>query len=149
MTGKIKWTNGKPSYWIDGKQVSVKRFAKLFYKPVEGGQGESLIGWKPLASDALAVRPSQIKEAREDAIKKGVPTDFLADGRPVFRTRQHRANYLKAYGFFDKSAGYGDPTEGSSGLRQREPDVPISDEVFARIDPQEFAKSILKDMRMI
>ena len=149
MTGKIKWIGGKATYWIDGVQVSVKKFSKLFYKPVEGGTGESLVGWKPLASDALAVHPKKVKEAREDAIKKGVPTDFLADGRPVFRTRQHRASYLKAYGFFDRNAGYGDPTDGSSGLRQREPDVPISDEVFARIDPKEFAQSILKDMRMI
>lgn len=62
----------------------------------------------PLLSDALAVHPSQVKEAYEDSVKKGVPTEFLADGRAVLRSREHRRKYLKAYGFYDKDGGYGD-----------------------------------------
>lgn len=59
-------------------------------------------------SVALAVHPSQVKEATEDATAKGVPTDFTEDGRPVFRDRDHRRRYHKAYGFYDRDAGYGD-----------------------------------------
>lgn len=59
-------------------------------------------------SVALAVHPSQVREAVEDAQKKGVPTDFTPDGRPVFRDRDHRKRYHQAYGFFDRDAGYGD-----------------------------------------
>lgn len=65
-------------------------------------------GVKPKASDALAVHASQVEEAREDARKKGVPTDFLPDGRPVFTSRAHQKKYCRAYGFFNKDGGYGD-----------------------------------------
>lgn len=63
---------------------------------------------RPLKSVALAVLPSQVKEATEDARKRGVPTDFTKDGRPIFNDRDHRSRYMKEYGYFDKDAGYGD-----------------------------------------
>lgn len=59
-------------------------------------------------SVALAVHPSQAKEAAEDAAAKGVQTDFTESGEPVFRDRDHRKRYMQAYGFFDRDAGYGD-----------------------------------------
>jgi hypothetical protein len=63
----------------------------------------------PLHSDAMAVDPSQITEAVEDARKRGVPTDFDRDGRAVFTGPGHRKRYCEAYGTFTKNAGYSDP----------------------------------------
>ncbi len=62
----------------------------------------------PKASDAMAVHPRQVPEAIESAKKKGVPTEFLKDGRPLFTSRRHQAAYIRAYGFFNKDACYGD-----------------------------------------
>lgn len=114
MKGRIVFgENGKPDrFFFDQKEVTKAEFDEEFPpKPI--GNGEGLIGWKPIISDALAVHPDQVQEAILDAETKGVPTDFLPDGRPILRTRQHRAAYLKAYGFFDRQAGYGDPARGS------------------------------------
>lgn len=84
--------------------------------------GASLCGWKPLISDALAVHPSQIPEAIEDAKRKGLgEVDFLKDGRPRFNSRGAFNAYLKAYGFFNKDAGYGDVADGT--YRGRKPEV--------------------------
>ena len=54
-----------------------------------------------------------MKEAQEDSVKKGVPTRFTKDGRPILESRQQRNAYLKAYGFFDQDAGYGDVQNGT------------------------------------
>jgi hypothetical protein len=70
--------------------------------------GESLVGWKPLRSEAMAVHPKQIKEAEESAKRKGVPTEFDTMGRPEFVSREHRKRYMRAYGFHDNDGGYGD-----------------------------------------
>lgn len=74
----------------------------------DGEAGASLVGWKPIHSEALAVHPKQIKEAEESAKRRGVPTEFNRMGQPVFRTRKHRKEYLKAYGYHDNDGGYGD-----------------------------------------
>lgn len=62
----------------------------------------------PKLSDALAVHPSQVAEAVADAKKKGVPTRFEADGRPIITSRAHQKQYLKAYGFHNRDGGFGD-----------------------------------------
>lgn len=59
-------------------------------------------------SDALAVHPRQVGEASELAKSKGVPTDFLPDGRPIMKSRAHQKAYIKAHGFYNKDGGYGD-----------------------------------------
>lgn len=70
--------------------------------------GASLVGWKPIASEACAVHPRRRKEAIESAIKKGVPTEFNFKGQPIFTSRSHRKQYLKAYGMHDNDGSYGD-----------------------------------------
>ncbi len=118
MKGVIKGKVGQETYWIDGRRVSKVTFDRAFPdKPI--GDGTGLFGWKPLASDGAAVHPNQVKEATEDARNKGVPTDFLPDGRPIFTSRTHRKNYLRAYGMFDRGAGYGDPAPNHN----KEPDI--------------------------
>lgn len=61
--------------------------------------GACLVSFKPLASIALAVHKKQIKEATELAAKKGVPTDFTTDGRPVFTSSRHFRRYARLHGF--------------------------------------------------
>jgi putative FmdB family regulatory protein len=62
----------------------------------------------PMESDAAGVHPSQVREATEYAQQVGVPTDYTPDGRAIFRSRKHRAKYLKAHGMVDRDAGYSD-----------------------------------------
>ena len=64
-------------------------------------------GW-PMRSEALAVHPEQRGEATEAAKKAGVPTYFDRIGRPVFTDQGHRKAYMKAFGYRDKNACYGD-----------------------------------------
>lgn len=61
---------------------------------------------RPVISDALAVHPNQVQEAEASAKKKGVPTEFLADGRPVIRSKEHKRAYCKAYGFLRRDEFY-------------------------------------------
>ncbi len=106
MVGKITGKPGQERYFIDGEEVS-KRFFDLQFpnKPI-GGQ--ALSSTPSHLSDALAVHPRRVAEATRDAIKRGVPTEFLPDGRPVMRSRAHQKAYLRAYGFRNNDGGYGD-----------------------------------------
>jgi hypothetical protein len=51
----------------------------------------------------------------EDARRNGVPTEFDADGCPIFTGPRHRNKYLRSVGMFDRSAGYGDPAPNVAG----------------------------------
>lgn len=106
MKGVIRGHGDNTTYWIDGVRVTKAEFDAAFPdKPIGG---EAACFFEPIASDALCVHPRQVEEATKDAAAKGVPTEFLPDGRPILRTRQHRKAYLKAYGFHDRRGGYGD-----------------------------------------
>jgi hypothetical protein len=111
MRGKIVWGAKGKEYFVEGKRVTKAEFDRTFpSKPIQGGMtvfGEA--DWsRPIDSYALAVHPTQVQEAMQDAAKKGVHTEFLPDGRPRFKSRNHRKQYMRAYGFFDRDAGYGD-----------------------------------------
>lgn len=54
--------------------------------------------WTKHQSDALAVDPSQVPEAIEEARSHGVPTDYQADGTPIIRSKKHKAKLAKALG---------------------------------------------------
>lgn len=65
-------------------------------------------GW-PLVSEAAAVHPSQIQEARDHNARSGVrPTQYRGDGSPILQDRAHRREYMKAWGIHDRNGGYGD-----------------------------------------
>jgi len=102
---QIIMRGGKTLYYLDGKQVSAKTYRRRHPARVEA---PALVTFKKQKSIALAVHPSQRKEAIEDAVKRGVPTEFTPDGCPVFESRAHRKSYMRAYGFYDRDAGYGD-----------------------------------------
>ncbi len=107
MTGRIRGSGAKTVYELDGKPVSKEEFFAAF-PPVEEFSADALCASPPHKSDGLAVHPDQVEEATESAKRKGVPTEFLPDGRPVMRSRAHQKAYLKAYNFFNHDGGYGD-----------------------------------------
>ena len=62
----------------------------------------------PMECFALGCLPKQRKQFMADAAKRGVPTEFNEEVDAVFRDKDHYNRYKKAYGVFDKNAGYGD-----------------------------------------
>lgn len=100
-------------YRINGKTVTREEFLQgpnrlkecLRKRRAPGGNSPSC--W-PQHSDTLAVHPEQIAEYREYDAARGVPTNYDAQGRPIFESRGHRKRYYAAHNAFDGSAGYGD-----------------------------------------
>jgi hypothetical protein len=73
-----------------------------------GGIKKAGSAW-PLKSDAAGVHPSQAEQFQEHSAKMGVPTEFdKSTGQAVFKSRGHRAQYLKMMGIHDRNGGYGD-----------------------------------------
>lgn len=107
MKAQIRYTAKGKIYSLDGREVSEEEFFAALPQ-FQCGSAEALVGWKPLHSGALCVNPRYIDVARRDAERRKVPTDFDKEGNPVFRTRQHRKEYLRAYGYHDRQGGYGD-----------------------------------------
>ncbi len=116
MKGKITGKHGEERYYIKDVgtpwvEVTKEQFLEAFPShKIEAGSsvmGTPAACW-PLHSEALAVHTKQIAEATENAAKKGIPTEFDGNGRPIFRDRAHRKRYLKAYNFHDNDGGYSD-----------------------------------------
>lgn len=63
----------------------------------------------PILSDAMGVSPTQVDEMRRLAKERGVNTDFTPDGRAILTGPAHRAAHARAFGFYDRNGGYGDP----------------------------------------
>jgi hypothetical protein len=102
VEGKIKFRGTEKVYFLDNKEVTEQEFNEAI-KPTGLQEGyEGLVGFKPVHSETLGVHPKQIKEATEDAAKKGVPTRFDRVGRPVFVSSRHFREYAKAYGYRHK-----------------------------------------------
>lgn len=85
-------------YEIDGELLSRDYYA-------EHGRFKDTPGAWPQYSDAAGVAVHQIAEAREKSVRDGVPTEFTADGRAIFRDREHRARYLATIGMYDRDGG--------------------------------------------
>ena len=99
-----------PSYFVDGKPVSEKKFDALIKKSGLGKPGCPMAANAryPKLSKSAAVHKSQVKEAIEEARKRGVPTDYAATGEPVFTSRAHQKRFTKAHGMHNYDGGYGD-----------------------------------------
>lgn len=64
----------------------------------------------PMVSNNAAVLPRQVSQVNALLQKKGARfTEHDKLGRPIFRDRSHRSEYLRARGFCDLDAGYRDP----------------------------------------
>lgn len=97
-------------YLINKREVTEEEFRKNGRGIVQGcpAATPSTDGW-PLESDAAGVHPDQVNEAMVHAVSQGVPTEFNPKtGNPIFRSRRHRNDFLKAHGLRDNNAGYGD-----------------------------------------
>lgn len=71
--------------------------------------------WKePMECWALAIHPDQVPEAMQKARERGVPTEFSSRACPLFHDRGHKNDYLKAFGYMDRDAGYSDASPGDS-----------------------------------
>lgn len=95
-------------YFIDGVEVSLRLFKKHFPDKPIGLSGGQSTGW-PMKSEALAVHPRQLDEARQRAHDAGVPTQFTDTGEPVFTSAAHRKRYCESVNAFDRQGGYSDP----------------------------------------
>ena len=101
----------------DGEQAicaEISADAERFKEELRGelskgnkGVRKSIARW-PIVSDAMGVSEEQIPEAQAILKQHGVHTDYTPDGRPVLRDRAHRKAHMKALGFYDRSAGFGD-----------------------------------------
>jgi len=78
------------------------------FRAEHGGHTDTPGNW-PLLSDACGVAHDQVKEAHEESVKAGVPTDFTEDGRAILTSPLHRKKYCEAMGMYDRNAGYSDP----------------------------------------
>ena len=68
------------------------------------GIPQASCGTWPLHSLAAGVHPNQVREASEEAAKRGVPTDFARNGDAIFRSADHRRKFLRAHGMIDRSS---------------------------------------------
>jgi hypothetical protein len=67
--------------------------------------------WNGMESRALAINPSQIREEREYARKRGVDIDFNPkNGNVRFNGRKNRRDYCRLRGAVDYEGEYGDNT---------------------------------------
>lgn len=115
-------------YLIDGREVTEAEYREHFPAATAvNGIMTPPTGCWPMTSEALACHPDQIPEARASAEARGVQTDFTPDGSPIFRDRDHRRRYMRAYGYHDKDGGYGDaqpaPPRKRISLPPDHPDV--------------------------
>lgn len=90
--------------------------ANAFFTPWDQACGlptkkprRELAKW-PLHSEAMAIDPEDIGYAKQVLREAGVKTEYDQIGRPILRDRQHRKEHAEAMGFYDRNAGYGDPT---------------------------------------
>jgi hypothetical protein len=77
-----------------------KTYARDFHGEMFGGTATA--GW-PVVSEGSAVHPSQAQELRDFLKKKGVPTQVTPDGRPIYTSRRHMVDALRARNMHNKS----------------------------------------------
>ncbi len=94
--------DGQVFYEVLGQLMTEAEFDEKF-APTTQEAGSSLVSFKPLKSDALAVHFTQVEKARESAKRKGVPVEFTKDGRPIFTSSRQYRNYMRAYKFRSRS----------------------------------------------
>jgi hypothetical protein len=97
---RIEVKKAGTKFFLGNVEVTEAEYRKVYPPPRDDGPGAgSFVTFKPMASRALKVNPSQIAEAKDVAKAKGVPTEFTDDGRPVFTSSRHFREYAKRHGF--------------------------------------------------
>src|SRR2546428_5670993 len=98
MTVKRVRRYGKVWYNVDGQWYTAAAYENQILRK-QPPAGDSLVSFRELHSEALAVHPTQIQEAIDSAKSKGVPTEFDGEGRPIFKSSRHFREYARKYGF--------------------------------------------------
>jgi hypothetical protein len=106
------------------KTITCEKCGKLMgIDPVaqQGGRRQTCSNW-PMESDAAGVHPDQAKEYSDYLREKGVPTEILENGNPVFTSQHHRKRFCQATQMYDRNAGYGDasPKHNMRKKKQRQ-----------------------------
>ena len=57
---------------------------------------------QPILSDAAGVHPSQVAEARREAVEHNIPVDYTPDGRAIFTSHSQRQKALRKLGLVDR-----------------------------------------------
>lgn len=96
-------------------------------EPLEFGlprSRHSIARW-PVHSDSMACdSPEQARQEQEFLRKRGVPTDYDEQNRPIWTSRAHKKAYHRATVHADPDAGYGDaePVNFHSGIKRFNPE---------------------------
>ena len=105
---------GRKHFYIDGKEVTEREFNRAFPSKIEDLLASPTLlpaqtptCW-PMVSEALAVHPKQVEQARIRNRRHGVAVDYLPDGRAILPDRGARRDLLRIEGFRDNNGGYGD-----------------------------------------
>ncbi len=113
MTGKIVGEGKSTRYFVDGVQVSKRKFEKAFPpKPVSASRAHRYGQW-PMKSDAMAVRPKQLELAKKLDRERGAPpTEYVQSGdgytaHPVFTSESHKRKFIRAHKMHDNNSFYG------------------------------------------
>ncbi len=104
MTGRIVGEGDKKRYLLDNREVSKEEFDAAFPdRPIRSGD-DIAIGWhKPVISDALAVHPAQIEEARARDKKHGLNVEYLPDGRPILTSQDQKRKMIRSLGYHENN----------------------------------------------
>jgi hypothetical protein len=109
MEGRIIGFGERTRYLLDGLPVSKEAFDRAFPDRLDDGGTTCSLSHTPVkGSLALAVHPAQVEEAREQARRHGVPTEYQPDGTPIITSRAHQKALCKIRGVHNNDGGYGD-----------------------------------------
>lgn len=98
-------------------------------KPIEFGLPRNHPNWRnasgtwPMASDTFGCSDIEaVKIDQKLLAEKGVKTEYDAEYRPIFTSRAHKKAHLRALGYADPDAGYGDaePLYYHSGIKRHD-----------------------------
>lgn len=101
---------GAAKYTIDGESVSEAEYLKRMKAKgkLEGIPSVARAWEKPMVCEALAVDPLEVKYEKQLDREQGLSVNYNEHGCPIFESRKQRNDYVRAKGYFDKNAGYGD-----------------------------------------
>ncbi len=100
------------SLWEDGREWLLGDFSlENEFTGCAGTFAGHSPGCWPMESEAMGVAPEQAREAHQEAVAHGVPTEINPrTGNPILRDKDHARRYQRALGFHNRDASYGDAT---------------------------------------
>jgi hypothetical protein len=117
----IYHNNGTQTFEVEGREVSEDEYRARTGSNLQSlfTGGPPMIGntpscW-PMESEALAIHPSQIKEATERNKRNGITgVSYAPDGTAILADRGARRDLMRLEGLHDRNGGYGDDHATSS-----------------------------------